>query len=55
VAATLLAGGLLAWTYMRIREPRAVGMLRAIHNGSVNDYAAYGVFGVVAAVVALAS
>lgn len=55
VAATLVAGALLARTYMRIREPRAVGMLRAIHNGSVNDYAAYAVFGVVAAVVVLAA
>jgi multicomponent Na+:H+ antiporter subunit D len=55
VAATLLAGGLVARTYMRVDEPRAVGMLRAIHNGSVNDYAAYVVFGVVAAVVVLAS
>ncbi|HEY5196849.1 MAG TPA: proton-conducting transporter membrane subunit [Solirubrobacteraceae bacterium] len=55
VAATVVVGGLLARTYMRIREPRAVGVLRAIHNGSVNDYAAYAVFGVVAAVVVLAS
>jgi multicomponent Na+:H+ antiporter subunit D len=55
VAATVVLGGLLARTYMRIREPRAVGMLRAIHNGSVNDYAAYAVFGVITAVIVLAS
>ena len=54
VAGTVLLGGILARTYMRIREPRAVGMLRALHTGSVNDYAAYAMFGVIAAVVVLA-
>jgi multicomponent Na+:H+ antiporter subunit D len=55
VAGTVLLGGVLARTYMRIHEPRAVAMLRAVHSGSVNDYAAYAVFGVLAAVVVLAS
>ncbi|HWH09964.1 MAG TPA: proton-conducting transporter membrane subunit [Solirubrobacteraceae bacterium] len=54
VAGTVAAGGLLARTYIRIREPRAVGLLRAIHNGSVNDYAAYAVLGVIGAAVVLA-
>jgi multicomponent Na+:H+ antiporter subunit D len=55
VAGTLVVGGLLARTYLRIREPRAVGLLRAMHTGSVNDYAAYAVFGVLSAVLVLAS
>jgi multicomponent Na+:H+ antiporter subunit D len=54
VAATVVCGGLLARTYMRIREPRGVSVLRAIHNGSVNDYAAYAVIGVLGAVAVLA-
>jgi multicomponent Na+:H+ antiporter subunit D len=54
VAATLVLGGLLARTYIRISEPRAVSLLRAVHNGSVNDYAAYAVLGVIGAVAVLA-
>jgi len=55
VAATLGIGGLIARTYLRVPEPRAIGWLRAVHNGSVNDYAAYAVIGVLGAVVVLAS
>ncbi len=55
VAATVALGALGASTYLRIREPRPIGWLRALHNGSVNDYAAYAVLGVLGAVVVLAS
>ncbi len=55
VAATLAVGALAARAYLRISEPRAIGWLRALHNGSVNDYAAYAVLGVVGAAVVLAS
>jgi multicomponent Na+:H+ antiporter subunit D len=55
VAATLAVGGLAARTYLRISEPRPIGWLRALHNGSVNDYAAYAVFGVLGTVLLLAS
>jgi multicomponent Na+:H+ antiporter subunit D len=55
VAATLAVGGLAARTYLRISEPRPIGWLRALHNGSVNDYAAYAVCGVLGTVLLLAS
>ena len=55
VAATLAVGALAARAYLRIGEPRPIGWLRALHNGSVNDYAAYAVLGVVGAAVVLAS
>jgi multicomponent Na+:H+ antiporter subunit D len=54
-AATLLAGAVLAWRYLRMTEPAPVRMLRAAHTGSVNDYAAFAAAGtVVVAVLALA-
>jgi multisubunit Na+/H+ antiporter MnhE subunit len=42
-----------AWGYLRIREPAPVRMLRALHNGSVNDYAAYATAGLLAVIAAL--
>jgi multicomponent Na+:H+ antiporter subunit D len=38
---TIAAGLVLAWVYVRRPEPRPVTWLRALHNGSVNDYATY--------------
>ncbi|HEV2633529.1 MAG TPA: proton-conducting transporter membrane subunit [Actinocrinis sp.] len=44
---------LLTHTYLRIKEPLPVRLLRAAHNGSANDYVAYAVTGVIALVAAL--
>jgi multicomponent Na+:H+ antiporter subunit D len=55
IAVSLAAGLLLARWYLRNREPRAVSLLRALHNGSVNDYAAYAVGGILIAVTVLAA
>ena len=41
MAGTLVVGAWLAWAYLRIREPRVISGLRAIHTGSANDYAGY--------------
>ena len=51
VALTL--GVLLARAVVRRHEPRLVTAVRALHNGSVNDYAAYTVGGLVLAVTLL--
>jgi multicomponent Na+:H+ antiporter subunit D len=48
VAGTTLAGLALAAVYIRRPEPAPIRALRALHNGSANDYAAYGVIGVIA-------
>jgi multicomponent Na+:H+ antiporter subunit D len=53
VAATAVVAVALAWVYMRIKEPLVVRALRAAHNGSVNDYAAYAVVGLLAMVAVL--
>jgi multicomponent Na+:H+ antiporter subunit D len=53
VAACAVAGAALAWRYLRVREPGPVRLLRAVHTGSVNDYAAYAVAGMLAVVAAL--
>ncbi|HEX2191736.1 MAG TPA: complex I subunit 5 family protein [Acidimicrobiales bacterium] len=51
VVVVLVVGLLLARAVVRSgREPRAVTALRALHNGSVNDYAAYAAGGLVAVV-----
>ncbi|MDQ6649496.1 MAG: Fe-S-binding domain-containing protein [Actinomycetota bacterium] len=50
VVGTVLAGLALAWWYLRHSEPRVVRGLRALHNGSVNDYAAYATLGAVVTV-----
>ncbi|MEA2297776.1 MAG: hypothetical protein QOF77_712 [Solirubrobacteraceae bacterium] len=54
VAATVLAGVLLAAAYLRIAEPRPIRALRALHTGSVNDYAAFAATGILCAVAVLA-
>jgi multicomponent Na+:H+ antiporter subunit D len=53
-AGTLVLGLLLArWYVGRADEPRPVTWLRAVHNGSVNDYAAYAALGAVVTVAVL--
>lgn len=52
-AATLGLGVLLTWWYLRSKEPVAVRALRAVHTGSVNDYAAFLAAGAVAVIAAL--
>jgi multicomponent Na+:H+ antiporter subunit D len=51
--ASLILGLLLARSCLRHREPAAVRLLRAAHNGSANDYVAYAVAGVIGLVAAL--
>ena len=53
VGASVLLAGLLVRIYLRIREPAPVRMLRTLHNGSVNDYAAYVVAGTIILIAAL--
>jgi multicomponent Na+:H+ antiporter subunit D len=52
-AFSLVLAALTACAYLRHREPTAVRLLRAAHNGSANDYVAYAVAGMVALVAAL--
>jgi multicomponent Na+:H+ antiporter subunit D len=53
VAGTVLLAAALAWGYLRIRESWPVRLLRAAHNGSANDYAAYAVAGTLAVIAVL--
>src|SRR5215469_1121833 len=53
VAAGAVAAALVGWGYLRAREPAPVRVLRSVHNGSVNDYAAYAVAGLLAVIAAL--
>ena len=53
VAATLAVAAALLWGYLRIREPAPVRALRALHNGSANDYAGYAVAGTLAIIAVL--
>ncbi len=50
---TLVVGGLLATRYVRRGPVRVVESLRALHTGSVNDYATYAAIGIVVAVAVL--
>lgn len=51
---SLVAGVALAMWYLRlVREPLPVRVLRAAHNGSANDYAAYAVAGILILVTVL--
>jgi multicomponent Na+:H+ antiporter subunit D len=53
-AGTTVAGFALAWWYVRLdTEPRPVSLLRALHTGSVNDYASYAAIGLVITVATL--
>lgn len=53
MAGTVIGGLALCWWYMRRPEPRPMTWLRAIHTGSVNDYAAYLTLGAVGTMLAL--
>ena len=53
LVACAAAGAALAWGYLRAREPAPVRLLRAAHTGSVNDYAAYAVAGMLAVIAVL--
>src|SRR5215470_1306672 len=53
VLACAAAGAALGWAYLRAREPGPVRLLRAAHTGSVNDYAAYAVAGMLAVIAVL--
>jgi multicomponent Na+:H+ antiporter subunit D len=48
----LVAIALARW-YLRAREPLPVRALRALHTGSVNDYAAYAILGSLAVIATL--
>ena len=50
---TVVLGIALAVRYVRRGQPAAVRLLRAVHNGSVNDYAAFLTAGFLTAVVVL--
>ncbi len=55
VAAEVAAGLVLAAAYVRrVDEPRPIRLLRGLHTGSVNDYAAFSVVGMLCAVAVLA-
>lgn len=45
-AIEVVVGLVLAAGYLRIREPRPVTLLRRLHTGSANDYAAFAVAGI---------
>jgi multicomponent Na+:H+ antiporter subunit D len=53
-AGTAVAGLLVARWVVRHPDPRSLRWLRALHTGSVNDYAAYAVLGAAASVLVLA-
>jgi len=53
LTASLVLAALLARTYLRIKEPAPMSFLRALHNGSVNDYAAYATAGAIALIAVL--
>jgi multicomponent Na+:H+ antiporter subunit D len=53
LVACAAAGAALARAYLRAREPAPVRLLRAAHTGSVNDYAAYAVAGMLAVIAVL--
>jgi multicomponent Na+:H+ antiporter subunit D len=53
VVGCAIAGAALARAYLRAREPAPVRLLRAAHTGSVNDYAAYAVAGMLAVIAVL--
>jgi multicomponent Na+:H+ antiporter subunit D len=53
-AGTTVAGLVVAgWYVRRDREPKPVSLLRALHTGSVNDYASYAAIGLVVTVATL--
>lgn len=55
VAISIVLGLALAAAYLRISEPAPITLLRRVHNGSVNDYAAFAVIGVLCTLAVLAT
>lgn len=53
VGVSLGLAALMTWWYLRSEEPVAVRALRAVHTGSVNDYAAFLAAGAIAVIAAL--
>jgi multicomponent Na+:H+ antiporter subunit D len=53
ITVSILGASALVWWYLRKPEPRLVGMLRAAHTGSVQDYTAYLIIGLLAMSMAL--
>jgi multicomponent Na+:H+ antiporter subunit D len=53
VTATVAVAAVLAWGYLRRREPAVISWLRAIHTGSANDYAGYAMAGTLAVIAVL--
>jgi multicomponent Na+:H+ antiporter subunit D len=54
-AAEVIVGIALAVWYLRVPEPRPITALRRLHNGSVNDYAAFAAGGVALCAFVLAA
>ncbi|MDQ2706259.1 MAG: Fe-S-binding domain-containing protein [Actinomycetota bacterium] len=50
---SVVLAGALTWWYLRHPEPRPVRALRALHTGSVQDYAGFAVLGLIAVSTAL--
>jgi len=53
VVVSLVIAGAATYAYLRSKEPALIRLLRAVHNGSVNDYAGFAVAGTVALIAAL--
>jgi multicomponent Na+:H+ antiporter subunit D len=54
IGVSILVAIALTWWYLRTREPAPIRALRAVHTGSVQDYTAYAVVGLVVVTAALA-
>ncbi len=50
---TAALGAAVAAVYVRVPEPRPIRVLRAVHTGSVNDYAGFAAAGLLAVVAVL--
>ena len=55
VAISIAIGLTLATVYVRVNKPGPMTLLRRIQNGSVNDYAAFAVVGLLCTLAVLAS
>ena len=53
IVVSLAVAAVVATLYLRSREPAPIRLLRAAHNGSVNDYAGYAVAGAIVLIAAL--
>jgi multicomponent Na+:H+ antiporter subunit D len=49
---SILVAALAARAYLRAKEPAPIRLLRAVHTGSVNDYAGFAVMGTIALIAA---